>query len=63
MQIQTETPQRLLFPIREAASRLSLSTISIRRLVRRRLLKPVPGVRKLLFSENELQRFAGQTAD
>jgi excisionase family DNA binding protein len=49
---------KLLFDVREAAARLSVSVVSIRKLIRQRRLKRVADFRKILISEAELQRFA-----
>ena len=49
---------RLLFDVREAAARLSVSVVSIRKLIRQNRIRRVPDFRKILISENELQRFA-----
>jgi excisionase family DNA binding protein len=49
---------KLLFDVREAALRLSVSVVSIRKLIRQNRLRRVPDFRKILISEAELQRFA-----
>ncbi|MFZ0827866.1 MAG: helix-turn-helix domain-containing protein [Verrucomicrobiia bacterium] len=48
----------LLHDIRGAAARLSMSPVSIRKLIRQNRLKRVADFRKILISEAELQRFA-----
>jgi hypothetical protein len=48
----------LLHDIRSASARLSMSPVSIRKLIRQRRLRRVPDFRKILISEAELQRFA-----
>ena len=50
---------KLLFDVREAAARLSMSVQTIRKLIRQNRLKRVPGIRKILISDAELMRFAG----
>ena len=52
---------KLLYDVREAAARLSVSVVSIRKLIRQNRLKRVPDFRKILISDAELQRFAGNT--
>jgi excisionase family DNA binding protein len=54
----TNGAAKLLYNIKEAAARLSMSVVSIRKLIRQRRLKRVSGFRKILISETELQRFA-----
>jgi hypothetical protein len=51
-------PQPLLLDIRAAAKRLSISPVTVRKLVRQRRLARVPGVRKLLIPEASCRRFA-----
>lgn len=48
----------LLYDIHATAERLSMSVVSIRKLIRARRLKRIPDFRKILISESELQRFA-----
>lgn len=48
----------LLHDIRAAAARLSMSPVSIRKLVRQKRLRRVPDFRKILIPETELQHFA-----
>jgi hypothetical protein len=52
----------LLLDIRAAAQALSMSVVSVRKLVRQRRLKRLENFRKVLISGSELQRFA-QTAE
>lgn len=49
---------KLLFDVREAAARLSVSVVSLRKLIRQNRIRRVPDFRKILISETELQRFA-----
>jgi excisionase family DNA binding protein len=51
-------PQQLLWGVREAATRLSVSPVTIRKLIRQQRLPRVPNIRKLLIPETALQRFA-----
>jgi len=48
----------LLFDIRAAALALSMSVVSIRKLVRQRRLKRLENFRKILIPASELERFA-----
>jgi len=50
---------KLLFDVRESAARLSVSVVSVRKLIRQRRLHRVPDFRKILISDSELCRFAG----
>lgn len=50
---------KLLFDVREAAERLNVSVVSIRKLLRQNRLQRVPDFRKILIPESSLQRFAG----
>lgn len=52
------TPAKILFDIRAAAERLSLAPVTIRKLTRQGRLKTVPGVRKLLYTDATLNKFA-----
>lgn len=58
--IETEInqPPPLLWDISAAAQRLSVSPVTIRKLVRQQRLARVPNIRKLLIPESSLQRFA-----
>jgi len=47
-----------LHDVKETAATLSISTKSVRNLVKRGLLRPNRAVRKLLFSPDELDKFA-----
>lgn len=51
-------PPPLLLDIYAAAQRLSVSAVTIRKLVRQRRLARVPNIRKLLIPELSLQHFA-----
>jgi hypothetical protein len=51
-------PQPLVWDVRGAARRLSISPVTIRKLVRQGRLARLPNIRKLLIPESELQRFA-----
>lgn len=51
-------PQPLLLDIHAAAQRLSISPVTVRKLVRQRRLARVPGVRKLLIPEASCRQFA-----
>jgi excisionase family DNA binding protein len=53
-----ETAPKLLFNIEEAAARLSMSVVSVRKLLRQERLKRVPDFRHVLISDSELHRFA-----
>ena len=50
---------KLLFDIKAAAERLSMSVVSIRKLIRQGRLKRLENFRKILISASELERFAG----
>jgi excisionase family DNA binding protein len=56
----TGTP--LLLDVRGAAKRLSVSVVTIRKLVRSQRLARVPDIRKLLIPETSLRQFA-ETAE
>ncbi len=58
--MQQKSVVKRLYDIHEAAESLSVSTMSIRRLVGRGLLKPNRALGKLLFPATELDRFAAQ---
>ena len=49
---------KLLFDVREAAARLSVSVVSIRKLVRQNRLRRVADFRKILIPGSELEKFA-----
>jgi hypothetical protein len=49
---------KLLFDIRESASRLSMSPVSIRKLIRQRRIQRLADFRKILIPASELERFA-----
>ncbi|HEY5504109.1 MAG TPA: hypothetical protein VIK28_03055 [Sedimentisphaerales bacterium] len=50
----------LLFDIHATAQRLCMAPVSVRKLIRQGRLKRLGDFRKILISENELQRFAAQ---
>jgi hypothetical protein len=50
--------QPLLHDIYSAAARLSMSVVSVRKLIRQGRLRRIPDFRKILIAESELQRFA-----
>lgn len=54
-------PQPLVWDVHSAARRLSVSPVTVRKLVRGKRLARLPQIRKLLISEMELQRFAATT--
>lgn len=49
---------KLLWDVQESAARLSMSVVSVRKMLRQGRLKRVPGFRKILISDNELRQFA-----
>ena len=55
---QQPQPPPLLHDIRSAASRLSVSTVTIRKLCRQKRLATVPNIRKVLIPDASLQKFA-----
>ena len=56
----TNGATKLLYDVKEAAARLSISVVSIRKLIRQNRLRRVPDFRKILISDAELQKFASQ---
>jgi hypothetical protein len=54
----TNGAPKLLFDVRSSAAQLSVSVVSIRKLIRQGRLRRVPDFRKILISDGELQRFA-----
>ena len=60
-QLAANGAPKLLFDVRESAARLSVSVVSIRKLLRQNRLHRVPNFRKILVSEAELQKFAATT--
>lgn len=48
----------LLLDVRGAAQRLSISPVTVRKLVRSQRLSRVPDIRKLLIPETSLRQFA-----
>jgi hypothetical protein len=55
-------PQPLVWDVRGAASRISVSPPTVRKLVRQQRLARVPGIRKLLIPESSLRKFS-ETAE
>lgn len=51
------TVQKLAYTKTELSAELGLSPITIWRLERRGLLRPVPGIRHKLYSRKEIERF------
>jgi hypothetical protein len=51
----------LVWDIHQSAARLSISTVSVRRLIKRGFIKPLPNIRKVLISERALLAFANTT--
>lgn len=51
------TLQKLAYTKNELAAELGLSTVTIWRLERRGLLRPVPGIRHKLYARKEIERF------
>jgi len=49
---------KLLYDVRESATRLSVSVVSVRKLIRQNRLHRIENFRKILIPETELQRFA-----
>jgi hypothetical protein len=54
--------QPLVWDVRGAASRISVSPPTVRKLVRQQRLARVPGIRKLLIPESSLRKFS-ETAE
>ena len=52
--------EKMAFKLAETAAALSVSEITVRRLVERGLLKPNRATRHLLFSRQEILRFLAQ---
>lgn len=59
---QTETPtatvERIAYNAAEACKALGVSSVTLWRLEKRGLLKPIPGLRHRLYSVESLRRFA-----
>jgi hypothetical protein len=51
------TIEKLAYNTAELCSALGLSTVSLWRLRRRGLLRPIPGLRHKLYAKTEVQRF------
>lgn len=54
----TNNVAKLLYDIRESAACLSMSVVSVRKLVRQNRLRRVADFRKVLIPASELERFA-----
>jgi hypothetical protein len=54
----TSGAAKLLYDIRAAAERLSMSVVSVRKLIRQGRLKRLEQFRKILIHASELERFA-----
>ena len=52
--------EKMAFKLSETAKALSMSEITVRRLVDKGMLKPCRAVRHLLFSRAEIERFLAQ---
>jgi hypothetical protein len=52
--------QRGALKLKDAASYISVSPVSMRRLIKRGLIKTVPAIRHILISVSELNRFLAQ---
>jgi len=61
-EVQARQASPLLSTVQQAAQRLNLAPITIRRLIQRKKLRRQPDVRKILISDAELVRFASRTA-
>ena len=46
--------------VKSSASELGVCEETVRRLVRRKVLHKLPGLRRILISKSELQRYLGQ---
>jgi excisionase family DNA binding protein len=55
------TLPRLAYTVEEVAVILGISTVSVRRLIRRGLLRPSRALRVLLISKSEIERFLETT--
>jgi hypothetical protein len=55
---ETDQPPPLLWDIHAAAKRLSVSVVTVRKLIRQQRLARVPNVRKILIPDVSLRRFA-----
>lgn len=53
---------RLALSLKETAEAINISPISVRRLVRRGLLKPSRGLRSMRFSLDEIKRYLAVTS-
>lgn len=59
--IESARLAKLAYTLHEAAEALGLSKRTIRRLVRRGLLRPSKAVQRFIFSRKELDRFLEET--
>jgi hypothetical protein len=58
-----KSEERLLCDVNQAAELLSVSPVSIRRLIQRNRLSRIPNFRKVLISYDELRKFAANDSD
>jgi len=58
----TNGAPKLLFGVNDSAARLSISVVSVRKLVRQNRLHRIANFRKILIPASELERFASATA-
>ncbi len=64
--VPLETPHRpgkLAYRAREACELIGVSYLTLLRLRRRKLIKSLPGIRHLIFSREELERFVHSASD
>jgi len=54
-------PVRLALNLRQTAGAIGVSEMSVRRLVKRKLLKPSRALRTLVFPVREVERFLAET--
>jgi hypothetical protein len=57
MKEQISPQQRGALKLKPAADYISVSPVSMRRLIKRGLIKPIRSIRHILISVNELNRF------
>ncbi|WP_395733398.1 helix-turn-helix domain-containing protein [Prosthecobacter sp.] len=60
--MKNETPGRRAYKLKEAASLLGVSTVSLRRAISRGLIKPSRAFRHVIISTEELDRFLRTTS-
>ena len=53
----TMTPECQTLDVRNSAAELGVCEETVRRLVRRKVLRKLPGLRRVLISRNELHRY------